>query len=87
MSYDQLKEKYKAKILYRVNTYQFIYIATCIQRGLDTPLKPVTFKSTILIYKFILNTNKWCLVFVMFSFDLNIIFSSKLSIFELWQRK
>jgi hypothetical protein len=40
MSYDQLKERYKAQILYHmyVNTFRFIYIGTCIQCGLDTLL-------------------------------------------------
>jgi hypothetical protein len=28
MSYDQLKERYKAQILYYVNTFRFTYIAT-----------------------------------------------------------
>jgi hypothetical protein len=81
MSYDQFKEGYKAQILCYVDTY----IATCIQCGLDTLLN-LPFKSTILIYMFILNTNKRCLVFLTSGFDLNI-FSSMLSIFELCQRK
>jgi hypothetical protein len=34
MSYDQLKERYKDQILYYVNKYRFIYIATGIQCGL-----------------------------------------------------
>jgi hypothetical protein len=38
-------------------------------------------------FKFILNTNKRCLVFATSSFILNMIFSSMLSIFELCQRK
>jgi hypothetical protein len=86
MSYDQLKERYKAQILYYVNTYPFTYIATCIQCGLDTLLN-LPFKSNFLIYKFILNTNKRWLVFATSRFDLYIIFHSMLSIFELCQRK
>jgi hypothetical protein len=88
MTYDQLKERYKAQILYYVNTFRFTYIVTCIQCGFDTLLN-LPFKSTFfLIYKFILNTNERCLVFATSSFDLNIsIFSSMLSIFELCQHK
>jgi hypothetical protein len=56
MSYDELKERCKAQILYYVNTLQFTYINTCIQCGLDTLLN-LSFKSTFLIYKFIPNTN------------------------------
>jgi hypothetical protein len=55
---------------------------------LDTcTLLKLTFKATFFIYKFILNTNKRCLLFVTSSFVLNMIFSSMLSIFELCQRK
>jgi hypothetical protein len=38
VSYDKLKERYKPQMLYYVNTGRFTYIATCIQRGLDTLL-------------------------------------------------
>jgi hypothetical protein len=38
MSYDQLKERYKAQMIYYVNTYRFTYTATCIQCGLNTLL-------------------------------------------------
>jgi hypothetical protein len=85
ISYDQLKERYKGQFQYHVNTFRFTYVATCIhQCGLDTLLS-LPFMSTFLIYQFLLTTNKRCLVFSTFSFDLNIIFSSMLSIFELCQ--
>jgi hypothetical protein len=57
MSYDQLKERCKAQILYYVNKCQVTYIATCIQCELDTLLN-LPFKATFVIYKFIMNTNK-----------------------------
>jgi hypothetical protein len=82
MSYDQLKERYKAQILYYVNMYRFTYIATYIQCELQDTLLNLPFKFTFLIDKFILNTNIRCLVFATSSFHLNIIFSSILSIFE-----
>jgi hypothetical protein len=63
MSYDQLKERYKTQILYHVNKCRVTCIATCFQCKLNTLLN-------------ILNTNKWCLVFVMSNFVLNMIFSS-----------
>jgi hypothetical protein len=86
MSYHQLKERYKAQILYHVNKYQVTYINTCFQCGLNTLLN-LPFKATLFIYKFILNTNKWCLVFATSNFILNMIFSSMLPIFELCQQK
>jgi hypothetical protein len=87
MSCDKLKERYKAQILYHINMFQFtMYTATCIQCGLDTLLN-LPFKSIFLIYEFILNTNKWCSVFATSSFNLNITFSSMLSVFELCQHK
>jgi hypothetical protein len=77
MLYGHLKERYKAQILCYVNKYRVTYIATCFQCGLNTLL------ITMLIYKFILNKNKRCLVFVTYNFVLNTIFSSMsmLSIF------
>jgi hypothetical protein len=104
-------KRYKAQILYYVNTYRFTYTATCIQCWLDTLLNchlniPFWFTRKDKItnsnqshksyrkYKsengrirtseyirglLILNTNKRCLVFSMSSFELNIIFSSMLS--------
>jgi hypothetical protein len=45
------------------------------------------FKSTFLIYKFILKSNERCLGFATSSFNLNILFSSILSICELCQRR
>jgi hypothetical protein len=78
MSYDQLKERCKTNIFY----YQLTYITTCIQCGLDTLLN-LAFKSTFLIYKFILNTNKRCVVFDTSTFVLKMNFSSMLCIFEL----
>jgi hypothetical protein len=71
MPCDQLKEEYKAQILYHVNLYR-----TRFQCGLN-----------LHIHKFILNTNKRCLVFVMSNFVLNIMFSSMLSNFELCQQR
>jgi hypothetical protein len=46
MSYDQLNERYKAPVLFYANTFRFIYIATCIQCGLDTLLN-LQFKSSV----------------------------------------
>jgi hypothetical protein len=86
MSYDQLKERYKAQMLYYVNMGRVTYIATCIQCRLDTLLN-LPFEVTFLIYQFILNISKRCLVFATSYFVLNMIFSSMLSIFELCQRK
>jgi hypothetical protein len=86
MSYDQLKERCKALILYYVNTYRVTCTATCIQCWLDTLLN-LPFNSTLLSYKFILKTNKRYLVFATSRFVLIIIFSRMLSIFELCQRK
>jgi hypothetical protein len=79
LSYDQLKERYRAQILY----YRLTYIATFIQCGLDI----LPFKFTFLIYKFILNTSKRCLMFATSGFDLNILCFRMLSLFELCQRK
>jgi hypothetical protein len=84
--YHHLKERYKAQIVYYVNTFWLTYIATCIQGGLDTPSN-LPFKSTFLIYKFILNTSKRCLLFATSAFDLNSIFHRMLSFFELCQCK
>jgi hypothetical protein len=56
MSY-KLKERYKAQFFYYVETFLFAYITMCIQYGLDTLLN-LSIKSTFLIYKFILSTNK-----------------------------
>jgi hypothetical protein len=77
-SYDQLKLRYKAQILAPLHLYRHVY---SMRVRYILP-----FKSTFIISKFILNTNKRCLVFVMSSFDVNM-FSSMLSIFELCQRK
>jgi hypothetical protein len=82
MSCDQLKEKCIAKNLYHVNKFRVTYIAMCFQCQLNTQLN-LAFKATFLIYKFFLNTNKRCLVFVKSNFVLNMIFPSMLSIFEL----
>jgi hypothetical protein len=56
------------------------YIAICIQCRLDTLIN-LPFISTLLIYKFIR------LMFATSTFDLNIMFSSMLSIIELCQCK
>jgi hypothetical protein len=80
MSYGQLEERYKAQILYYLNSHRFTYFAMYIQCGLDTLLN-LPFRSTFLIYEFILSEHKRCLVFVPPDFDLNIIFSNILSIF------
>jgi hypothetical protein len=78
MSYDQLKEEYKAQILYYVNKCQLTSITTCINTLLNV---------TFLNYKFILNTNKRCPVFATPSFALNMIFSSMLSMCLVYIRK
>jgi hypothetical protein len=70
---DQWKERCKAQILYHVNKCRVTYTAMHFQCGLDT-LSILPFKATFVIYKFILNTNKQCLVFVTSNFVLNMIF-------------
>jgi hypothetical protein len=57
-----------------VSIHLYSHIVQC---GLDTLLN-LPFKSTFLIYKFILNKNKPCSVFATSTFDLNIIFPSML---------
>ena len=44
LSYDMLKERYPAQMLYYVNKNRLAYIAMCIQWGLDTLLN-LAFKS------------------------------------------
>jgi hypothetical protein len=85
MPYDQWKERYKTQILYDVNKCQVTYIATYFQCKLDALLN-LPFKAMFVIYKIILNTNKQCLEVVTSNFVLNMIFSSMLSIFELYQQ-
>jgi hypothetical protein len=69
MSFRQLKERYKAQLFYDVKTYRLTFIPMFIQCRLD-----------ILLNKFILKTNKRCLMFAKPSFDFEVIFPSILSI-------
>jgi hypothetical protein len=45
MSYDQLKERFRAQILYHVNKCRVTYFAMCFQCGLNTLLLNLQFKA------------------------------------------